>query len=191
MKKVYIIHCWEGSSKLFWVPQLKQYLESLGYDVVAPDMPNTDEPVIEEWVGYLEKKAKDFDENTVFVGHSIGCQTIMRFLSEQDKKVEKCIFVAGWFDLINLENEEAEEIAKPWIETPINFEKIKENVKDILVVLGAKDEWVPVDITKEKFEKSLNARIEVLKEYEHMDDNFEELPKLEEILKKEFLILNS
>lgn len=186
MKKVYIIHSWEGTSKLFWIPELAEYLNSLGYEVIAPDMPNTDEPVIEEWVRHLSDIAKDINEETVFVGHSIGCQTIMRFLAEQDKKINKCIFVAGWFDLINLEDEESEEIARPWIETPIDFKKVKTNIKDILVILGGKDEWVVADKTKFQFEENLDARVKIIKDYGHMDGSLDKLPELEKILKKEF-----
>ena len=186
MKKVYIIHSWEGTSELFWIPQIAEYLRGLDYDVITPDMPNTDEPKIKEWVGYLKEIAQEIDQETIFIGHSIGCQTIMRFLAGQDKKIRKCIFVAGWFDLKNLEDTESEEIAKPWLETPIDFEKIKENTEDILVVLGSDDEWVPVDVTREKFEKNLDARVDVIEGYEHMDDNLENLPKLEEILKNNF-----
>lgn len=186
MKKVYIIHCWEGASNLFWIPQIAEYLRNLGYDVITPDMPNTDEPKIDEWVGHLKEIAKDMDEKTIFIGHSIGCQTIMRFLAEQNKKIEKCIFVAGWFDLVNLEDEGSKEIARPWIETKIDFAKIKQNVSDVLTVLGEDDKWVVADKTKKEFESNLNARVEILEGYGHMDDSFEELPKLEEILKKEF-----
>ncbi len=187
MKKVYIIHGWEGTSKFSWVPHIANSLRELGFEVVAPDMPNTDAPDMKEWVNYLKDIAQEIDEETVFIGHSIGCQTIMRFLEKQDKKVNGCIFVAGWFDLINLSDEESKEIAKPWLETPIDFKKIKQNTGKITTILGDKDQWVPYEKTKEKFENNLGAKIITMEGRGHLDGENEKLPELVEIFKKEFI----
>ena len=48
-------------------------------------MPNSENPKIEKWVKYLEENIKSVDEQTYFIGHSIGCQTIMRFLEKLHK----------------------------------------------------------------------------------------------------------
>ena len=37
-------------------------------------MPNTANPKIEEWVDYLNSKVDLLNEETYFIGHSIGCQ---------------------------------------------------------------------------------------------------------------------
>ena len=87
MKKVYLVHGWGGSSEGGWFDWLKLELKSKGYEVKAFDMPNTEEPKIEEWVGYLEANIKDVDEETYFVGYSIGCQTIIRFLEKLHKQI--------------------------------------------------------------------------------------------------------
>jgi len=59
MKKVYIIHDWEGSSQLNWIPYARKSFQNLGFEVISPDMPNTGIPRIKEWVGYLKEIAKD------------------------------------------------------------------------------------------------------------------------------------
>ncbi len=48
--------------------------------VQVPAMPNTAEPKIETWVPFLEKLVGKPDKDTYLVGHSIGCQTILRYL---------------------------------------------------------------------------------------------------------------
>src|SRR3989344_5696346 len=124
MKKVYLIHKWGGNSGEEWYVWLKEELEKKGFEVEVFDMPNTDEPKIEEWVKYLEENinSDDIDEKTYFVGHSIGCQTILRYLEKlhKNKKIAGCVFVAPWLDLINLGEEEMK-IAHPWINTKIDF----------------------------------------------------------------------
>ena len=77
-------------------------------------MPNTDNPKIEEWVRYLEKYIKDVDEQTYFMGHSMAVKRLCVFLEKlhKHKKIAGCVFVAPWFNLINLEAEEIK-IAHP------------------------------------------------------------------------------
>jgi hypothetical protein len=201
MKNIVIIHGWGSSSKGDWVPWLAGECRKLGYNVIAPDMPDTDAPDIDKWVDYLKNILKSVDENTYFVGHSIGCQTIMRFLEGQDKKglltdttnvghpnlkVGGVVFVAGWFTLINLENEEAEQIAKPWLETPIDFEKVKNVLPKSVIILSDNDPFVPLAENKKIFEEKLDSRVVVVHNAGHItsDDGFTEIPEVLNQLKK-------
>ena len=87
MKKAYLVHGWGGTGSGGWFDWLKQELPKKGFEVVSFDMPDTDNPKIETWVKYLEQKinSDEIDENTYFVGHSVGCQTILRFLEKLHK----------------------------------------------------------------------------------------------------------
>ena len=80
-KRVFIIHGWEGNANSKdWIPWLSRKLKSRGFKVNAPNMPNTNEPKIRSWVRYLEKRVGKPDSETYFVGHSLGCQAILRYL---------------------------------------------------------------------------------------------------------------
>ena len=85
MKKIYLIHGWGGSSGEGWFSWLKRNLEKQNFEVYVFNMPDSDNPKIETWVKYLEKNIKNVDKDTFFIGHSIGCQTIMRFLEKLPK----------------------------------------------------------------------------------------------------------
>lgn len=115
MKRVFIIHGWDFNPKMNWYPWLKKELEKKGYSVTVPAMPKTSEPEISAWVSNLKKVVGKLDEETYLVGHSIGCQAILRFLERENYKgkLKKVVFVAGWFRLANLEDESVEEIARP------------------------------------------------------------------------------
>ena len=180
MKKVYLIHGWGGnSSSEPWFSWLKNELDKKNINVIAFDMPNTDDPKIEEWVGYLKKNINDIDEKTYFVGHSIGCQTILRYLEKlpKHKKIAKCIFVAPWFDLINQEPDEIR-IAHPWTNTKIDFPRILEHCNEFSAIFSDNDPYVHLNEV-EKFRRSLGAKIIIKKSEEH----FNETKKLPEILK--------
>jgi len=186
-KKVYIIHGWGGNSNERWLAWLGGQLENKGYEVTIPDMPNTETPRIEEWVGYLQKLILNPDEDTFFVGHSIGCQAIIRYLEKlENAKVGGVVFVAGWFDLTGLESDEEKEIAKPWLEIPINFEKVKNTASSFTVILSDNDPYVPLTETKEIFEKKLGAKVIVEKNKGHFtkDDDIFELPEVVQSIEK-------
>ena len=98
MIKIYLIHGWGGNSEGEWFNLLKREFSKDNIEVKALNMPESDNPKIETWIKYLKKNIKDVDKNTFFIGHSIECQTILRFLEKlpQDTKIGGAIFVAGW-----------------------------------------------------------------------------------------------
>ena len=162
MKRVFIIHGWGSNPKDDWFPWIKKELESKGFKVEIPVMPNTDEPKVNEWVGFLKKIVKNPDKDTYFIGHSIGCQTILRYLENLDKKIKigGCIFVAGWFNLIPepIEEEGGTEIARPWIETSMDFKKITSHTDKFLAIFSDNDPVVPLTDNK-LFKERLKAKI--------------------------------
>ena len=174
IKHIVIVHGWDGSPTSDWIGWAADALTTKGYGVIAPIMPDTEHPVIEDWVNYLKSVVDRVDEHTYFIGHSIGCQAIMRFLETVDTKVGGAIFIAGWFNLQNLESREMDELAKPWIETPIDCAKVKANLARSVLVLGDNDPWVPYEETKNDFETRLGSKVITIHGAGHFtsDDGF-------------------
>ena len=166
--RIFIIHGWGGSPESNWLPWLKSQLESKGHEVHVPEMPNTDEPEIEAWVSKLSEEVGTPDENTYFVGHSIGCQTILRYLQTVEAKVGGVLFVAGWINLNPepIAEEGGTEIAKPWLETLIEWDKIKTKV---VAIFSDDDPFVPVE-DAQIFEEKLSAKIIIKEKKGHFDD---------------------
>lgn len=158
-KKVFIIHGWAESPDKDWFPWLKVSLEAGGFEVIVPAMPNPDEPKIEEWVSYLTNIAKEVDKNTYFVGHSIACQTILRYLekSPEGTKIGGAVFVAPWITL-TLDTEEEKRISKPWLRSPIDFEKVKKHCNKFIAIFSDNDPFVPLAENKKLFENNLGAK---------------------------------
>ncbi len=165
-KKVIIVHGWGGYPEEGWFPWLKRELEKQGFTVTVPQMPDTETPRIGAWVSYLAEVVGEPDEHTYFVGHSIGCQTILRYLETIDVKVGLpaqtggVVLVAGFFDtLTGLKSDEERVIAKPWLETPIDFEKVKQTTDNIVAILSDNDSYVPLEENKKIFEEKLGAHV--------------------------------
>ena len=182
MNKIFIIHCWDGTKDDGWYPWLDKELSNKKNKVYRFNMPNTDKPKIEEWVSFLDKKVKILDENTYFIGHSIGCQTIMRYLQTKEiKKIGGILFVSPWLDLLDyaIEDEESFLVAKPWLSEKINFDKIKQFTNNINCIFSSNDYFVSLE-QKNKFEKLLNAKTIVVNDKGHIsqDDNVYELKEI-------------
>lgn len=98
MKKVIIVHGYTGHPEKNWFPWLKAELNKLGVEVLVPAMPNPGAPQLSEWLPYLQQQVGTPTEDTYFVGHSLGCPTILRFVESlpEGQKVGGAVLVAGF-----------------------------------------------------------------------------------------------
>ncbi len=190
MKKVYIIHGWGGSPDEPLHKWLASELRKEGFEVVIPVMPNTDEPTIEAWVNKLnETIGKNPNENTILIGHSIGCQAILRYVAglENSGFFGGMVFIAPWLKVSGLETEEEKSIAKLWVEPPIDYLKVLEHIpkNKITAIFSDNDPFVPKE-NWEEFESLFGAKIIVESRKGHFtaDDGINTLPSaLEAVLK--------
>ncbi|MDQ5886012.1 MAG: hypothetical protein QG628_409 [Patescibacteria group bacterium] len=195
MKRVFIVHGWDGSPSEGWFPWLKSELEKRGYAAQVPAMPDSGNPKIEAWVGALAQLVGKPDGNTYFIGHSIGCQAILRYLSTLPKGsvVGGAVFVSGWFtlDLSKSEHglEEAMKVASPWLQTTIDTDAIRKVLKRSAALFSGTDVWVPIE-NKAMFESRLGSETKVVacggQGHFSGDDGVTELPE-----DLEFLLLMS
>ena len=185
--RVFIVHGWGFNPEMNWYPWLKKQLENKNFRVFVLKMPNTDEPKIKSWISFLSKNVGKPDKNTYFVGHSIGCQTIMRYLEKINSKIGGAVFIAGWFNLTNLEDEEVENIAEPWLMTKIDFQKVKNNINKLTVILSSNDPYNCLEENFKIFKNKLKANIIIQKNKGHFtsDDNIKKAPV---VLKELFII---
>jgi len=172
MKRVFIIHGWDGSPDEPMLRWLRRQLEEKGFSVISPQMPIPDAPEIGVWNERLNRLIKNPDEKTYFIGHSIGCQTILRYIEKlpPEIKIGGAVLIAPWLNLKPeaLEDEEAEKTARPWLETPIDFNKVKKHLKKIICIFSDNDPFVPLS-DKDIFKEKLNSEIIVEHKKGHYD----------------------
>jgi predicted alpha/beta hydrolase family esterase len=189
MKRVFIIHGWGGYPDEGIFPWLKKELETRGYQVFNPAMPEPLNPQIIPWVTFLEEQVGIPDKETIFFGHSIGSQTILRYLESlpPDTKVGGAVFLAPWVNLTPAAYETDEDliIAKPWLETKLDWNKIKLHTSKFTTIFSDDDPLVPVSDSK-IFENELRADVIIEHEKGHFSgsDGIKKLPSaLASILK--------
>lgn len=186
MKKIYIVHCWDGFKDDGWYPWLDKELSNTEIKVSRFNMPDTAHPKIDSWVQELDKQVSELDEDTYFVGHSIGCQTIMRYLETKDvKSIGGILFVAPWLELKEeaISDEDSFNTATPWLNTPIDFDKVKKFTDRITCIFSDDDYFVSLE-QKNKFEELLNAKTVVVHSCGHIsqDDGVYSLDEIKDEL---------
>lgn len=181
MSRFLLIHRWQGSPSEGWLPWLKTELERDGHEVIVPAMPDPEHPKIQPWVAAVRDAAVAADRHTFFVGHSIGNQAVLRWLQGLPLTAEigGMVLVTPWVRLKPgvLEDEEDEQIAKPWLETPIHWEAIGGRSDHFHAIFSDDDYYVPLEDAK-IFQNNLGAEIVVEHGKGHLsgEDGITELP---------------
>ncbi|MGK0208938.1 MAG: putative alpha/beta hydrolase family esterase [Patescibacteria group bacterium] len=183
MTTVVLIHGWGGSASFEgWFGWLRNLTSGKGWEIIVPDMPDTNYPRIESWVGKLSEVVSEItDKDIYFVGHSIGCQTIMRYLEKGDIQAKGIVLVAPFYHLIDFDSPEEKEISGPWLNTPINDDMVKKNSGNILAIFSNDDDCVPLSDCIE-FEERLHAKV-IIKENEGHFNGTESIKEIEEFLR--------
>lgn len=161
-KRVIVVHGWDGYPEEGWFPWLKKELESKGFDVAIPQFPDPGSPRIQRWVPKLSETVGAADSQTYFVGHSMGCQAIVRYLERLPETVVVggAVFVAGFFQrLTNLgDAPHVVETQKHWLEMPLDFSKVRSHLPKSVAIFSDNDPWVPLE-NQESFRNQIGSEI--------------------------------
>mgnify|MGYP001559956008 FL=1 len=164
-------------------------LEANGFEVYVPQLPEAGSPRIHNWVPKLAEVVGNADENTYFVGHSMGCQTIARYIETlpEGLKVGGAVFVAGFFKrLTGLEDDEdVKETDKHWLGSSLDLAKVKNHLPKSVAIFSDDDPYVPLD-NQEDFRDKLGSEIIIKQKMGHFSgsNGVNELPvAFESILK--------
>jgi predicted alpha/beta hydrolase family esterase len=140
-------------------------------------MPDSSTPTLEKWLPHLLKIVGTPDENCYFVGHSLGCITILKFLETlgENQKVGGTIFVAGFSQ--DLEYDGYKKELASFFKKPLDWENVKKHCKKFVTIHSSNDPWVNIkhlDIFLDK----LGAEAIKLNGMKHFsgDDGINELP---------------
>ena len=186
-KQVFLIHGWEGYPENSWFPWLKRSLEQKGFEVITPAMPDPIHPKKSEWVKFLNDLIPNPNQNTFFVGHSMGCRTILRYLEDlpADTKIGGAVFVAGWVNLPIWDGrtEEQVKIVEDWVNPPMDFEKVLKHAKNFMAIYAKDDPYfLPENATV--YKDQLNAKLIEKNGFGHFadEDGVKELPEVLEVI---------
>lgn len=181
MKRAFLIHGWSGTPEHGFFPWLKAELESRGYVVEAPLMPNPSEPAFETWVPFLESVVGTPDAETIVVGHSMGGLAALRFLERlpEGSTIGKAILVAPVVNTIENMDLMEELVARPWLDRPFDDAKIRRFADKIVGIFSDDDPYILLtseEIVRNRF--GAKTIVEHAKGHYSGDDGTTELPTI-------------
>jgi predicted alpha/beta hydrolase family esterase len=147
MKRAIIIHGWEDNSHGHWIPWVKEELEKKGFLVVTPDMPNTKNPTLTQWMETLESLQPDKD--TLLIGHSLSNALILKYLEKPSTSIKGAFLVAAWDWLM----EDIREFHITFFENGFDYKIIKQTNVPITIINSTTDPWIDFEKSKLLAEK--------------------------------------
>ncbi len=179
--KYFLIHGSFGNPNENWFPWLKEYLEQKGNEVFIPTFPTPQNQSLESWTEVFHFYKKHIDENTIFIGHSLGPAFILSILENLDFEIKKCIFVSGFLGLIG--NPEFDKINKTFTTKEFDWNKIKANCSEFIMFNSDNDPYVSLENSL-KLAKNLEIEIKIIKNGEHINESagFNKFEKILEFL---------
>lgn len=184
MKKVFIIHGFEGSPNGGWRPWLMAELEKKDIYACALSMPRPEMPKKSEWIEEIKRHVDINNKDEIYlIGHSLGVPAILRYLEEYSpSNISGVILVSG---PVNSTNEEK---IDDFMRDSFNFEVIKSKIKKTTVIHGDNDPLVPLS-DAETISKKLDCKLMVVNNGKHLNGSagFNELPKCLEALNEMML----
>ena len=175
--KVLIIHGFTGTSRNSWFPWIKKELEKLNYEVIVPDMTDTEHPVFKDWSKSLKNLTTDFTEDDIVIGHSLGAFAAQHLA--QKIKINKLFLIAPVTEFMLDEEVISEkikesftpeqiEISKKFISHKVDYQKIQNNVSKIYAYFSDNDPYISLK-QKDKIEEKIKGKYRVFEDYGHIN----------------------
>jgi uncharacterized protein len=184
MKKVFIIHGFNGQPNGGWRPWLMGELARHDIYACALPMPKPEAPDKNEWIETISKAVGNPDEEIFLVGHSLGVPAILRYLETLGlgSKIGGAFLVSGPVEVIKRSGYDN---VNKFLEGSFNFEHINSVCKKILVIHGEKDKIVPLSDARLLSER-LYCDLVLIPDGEHLNDydGYYRLPELLDVLLK-------
>jgi predicted alpha/beta hydrolase family esterase len=181
MKKVFIIHGFEGSPNGGWRPWLMAELEKQNIYACALSMPDPENPVCNEWVEEISRHIERNKNDEIYlIGHSLGSPAILRYLESQTARN-----IAGAILVSSPSQKNNNRKLDSFLDKEFDFEKIKSKCKLFSLIHGDNDPLVPLKDAIFLSQK-LQGDLITIKNGKHLNGSagFLSLPQCLEVLLK-------
>lgn len=172
---VYIIHGYGAKVDDHWFDYIEENLQDKNTKVVKIALPNSSNPNLLQWKQTLKNNVAQIDQHTFFVAHSLGCITLLDFLSELDfQQIGGVVCVSGFSNKLAVLPQLDSYIA----ETNKDF-SFKNKILNRKMFISSNDQYVPTDLSISLAEK-LEFPYEIIPNAGHFlaSDGYREFPQL-------------
>lgn len=134
-----LLHGFTGAPDKNFFPWLYKELVSKGYEVEVPALPDTDDPDVNKQADFVAKSCK-IGPNTIILGHSLGSAVGLKIA--ENAQIRGLVLAAGFAQPGFKDKERPFEKKFDW---KFDFEKIKANVGEAILLRAKNDTAVPVE----------------------------------------------
>ncbi len=159
MKRVILIHGWQGQPGNHWKKWFKGTLIGKGIRVIEPQLSGSKYPELEVWNKEISEAIGAPDMDTCVVGHSLGCIALVHYLRnlKDGQKIAGAIFVAGFSSDIGM-RDDAESFIEKFYLTQEEVADAKKHSNKFITIVSDNDSAVPLKKAIE-FQKELDAEL--------------------------------
>jgi len=181
--KFVLFHGSFGSPGSNWLPELKDKLESLGQEVIAPVFPvdtweritasgervPSEKQNLTNWFFEFEKIYATFEkgEKCVFIGHSLGPLFILHVVEKYNISLDSAIFVCPFLEKLH-KSWQIDHVNKSFYKKDFNFRTLKKLIPVSYVLYSNDDPYVDQKYS-EDFGEAMGSSMILLKRAGHMN----------------------
>jgi len=185
---ILILHGYRDKGEVGWRAWLKRKLEKDDHNVYVPTLPNSNKPVFEDWMNFIEENhSQILDDDLIIIGHSLGGFLSLKLA--ENYKFKKIILVAPVGDI-------PKRISEKWLKErtfkhpsvfqflkdagQFDIEAIKNNNPNIVIYNSLLDKVLNEKIKKMVKDKISWARVIDLPDYGHFmtEEGVKKVPEL-------------
>ena len=179
MKNFFIIHGSFGNSKEHYLPWLEKELKKQG-EVICLDFPiGVENQCYENWAKTLNNYKEKINNETTFIGRSIGPIFSIKYIIENDLHIDKLVSVSG-FNNYSVDGGDYDKVNKSMFVD--NLKEFKNHCKTTICVISENDPYVKLSALK-KFAKTIADKTIDIKDGGHFNADSGYGEKFEELLK--------
>lgn len=181
--KVFIIHGYQSSPEQHWFPWLATKIEQMGSQCEIVHLQGSDQPDFATWRQNLEAQVHPLNEQTIIVAHSLGCISVLDYLSEAlNGRLIKAIFMVAGFNEKLTALPELNQFVQ---QAKLNDALLRFRIQQRYSLFSCNDPFVPAPLSI-RFGQLLNAQMIEVKKAGHFiqSDGLSEFPQLWEKLEK-------
>ena len=182
MKNYFIIHGSFANPDMDWYPWLKEELIKLNQNVIVPTFPiGVDIQNYEVWKKELNKYKDYINENTVFIAHSIGPIFVIKYILNNNIKIDSLYSVSGFNGFINIKD--FDKVNQSFFMN--DYSNFKNYCNNRIAIYSNNDPFVPHNLLEE-FSKNIDASVSVIDNAGHFieDDGYKTFSYLFELIKE-------
>ena len=183
LMKVFIIHGYQSSPEQHWFPWLATKIEQMGSQCEIVHLQGSDQPDFATWRQNLEAQVHPLNEQTIIVAHSLGCLSVLDYLSEAlNGRLIKAIFMVAGFNEKLTALPELNQFVQ---QAKLNDALLRFRIQQRYSLFSCNDPFVPAPLSI-RFGQLLNAQMIEVKKAGHFiqSDGLSEFPQLWEKLEK-------